>query len=157
MKMLPLAGLSAVAVLSCVASASAQDLRGFVGGGVMSDLNDERFPTVGGGVLVDLGQPWVSVGGQGEMFFSWPYVAGRGGMFAQANVVPKGPLRPFVLAGFGSGESAGTMLGTGVEYRPRRGGAGLRASVEDYLAKVGTQTDYYTDHQITVRVALTFR
>jgi hypothetical protein len=49
------------------------------------------------------------------------------------------------------------MVGTGVEFRPRSGRAGFRASVEDYLAKVGTGADSYTDHQITIRVALTFR
>ncbi len=157
MRTLTLAAAMTVATLLHTAAASAQDLRGFVSGGVMSDLNDEHFPAFGGGVLIDLGQPWVAAGGQGEMFVSWPYVAGRGGMFLQGSVIPKGPIRPFLLAGFGAGESDGPMLGAGVEWRPPNGGAGFRASVEDYLAKVGTRTDYYTDHQITIRVALTFR
>jgi len=156
MKRLTLLAVVAVAIV-CPSSVSAQNLRGFAGAGVMSDVNDEHFPTVGGGVLVDLGQPWVSAGGQGEVFFSWPYVAGRGGMFVQGNVLPKGPIRPFVLAGFGYGESDGAMLGAGVEFRPNARAAGFRASVEDYLAKVGTPSDYYTDHQTTVRIALTFR
>jgi hypothetical protein len=156
MRTVTAAAVLALATLLHTPPAFAQELRGFVGGGVMSDVNDEHFPTIGGGVLVDLGQPWVSAGGQGEMFFSWPYVAGRGGAFVQGNVVPKGPVRPFVLAGFGSGETDGAMFGAGVEFRPRSR-AGLRASVEDYLAKVGTRTDYYTDHQITIRVAVTFR
>jgi hypothetical protein len=138
MRALTIAAVITVATLAHESSASAQDFRGFVGGGVMSDLNDEHFPTFGGGVLFDLGQPWVSAGGQGEVFFSWPYVAGRGGMFLQGNVIPKGPVRPFLLAGFGSGESAGAMLGAGVEFRPRSGRVGFRASVEDYLAKVGS-------------------
>ena len=157
MRTLAIAAGIAAATFVTAESASAQNFRGFVGGGVMSDVNDEHFPTVGGGVLFDLGQPWVSAGGQGEIFFSWPYVAGRGGMFLQGNVVPKGPVRPFVLAGFGSGESDGAMFGAGVELRPRAGGAGFRASVEDYLAKVGSREEYDTDHQITFRVALTFR
>ena len=157
MRTLTIAAVIAAATLVTAESASAQNFRGFVGGGVMSDVNDEHFPTAGGGVLFDLGQPWVSAGGQGEVFFSWPYVAGRGGMFLQGNVVPKGPVRPFVLAGFGSGESDGAMFGAGVEFRPRAGAAGFRASVEDYLAKVGAGANYYTDHQITIRVALAFR
>jgi hypothetical protein len=135
MRTLAIAAVIAAAILLNAESASAQDLRGFVGGGTMSDVNRECFPTVGGGVLVDLGQPWISAGGQGEMFFSWPYVAGRGGMFLQGNVVPKGPVRPFVLAGFGSGESDGAMFGAGVEFRPKDRAAGFRASVEDYLPK----------------------
>ena len=104
-------GVLSIAALAGAGTASAQDLRGFVAGGVMTDVNSGRYPAVGGGVVVDLGQPWVSGGAQGEAFFSWPYVAGRGALFAQANVVPRGPVRPFLLAGVGSGESAGPLAG----------------------------------------------
>jgi len=156
MRTVPIAVL-ALATLVNAPSASAQDLRGFLGGGVMSGVNAERFPTVGAGVLVDLGQPWLSAGGQGEMFFSWPYVAGRGGMFLQGNLLPKGPVRPFVLAGFGSGESDGAMLGAGVEFRPTSRAAGFRMSVEDYRSKVGGPAKFHTGHQVTIRAAMTFR
>jgi hypothetical protein len=54
-------------------SVSAQDFWVFATGGVMSDTNHERFPSAAGGVLVSLGQPWLSVGAQGETFWQWPH------------------------------------------------------------------------------------
>ena len=153
--------------------AAAQDLRGFVTAGTVSDLNDQRFPAFGGGVAVDLGTPWVSAGAQGEVFVSWPYYAGRGGLFVQGNVLGRRAIRPFILAGFGDGEYAGPMIGAGIELRPH-GHLGLRATVEDYLGRVegfdcaaygvsrsgcdaylhGGQP--YTFHQLTLRVGLLF-
>jgi hypothetical protein len=157
MSNLSIAALFALAAVLNASLASAQDLRGFLGAGAVGETNDQHYPAVGAGVLVDLGQPWISAGGQGDMFFSWPYVAGRGGMFLQGNLLPKGPVRPFVLAGFGSGEADGAMLGAGVEFRPTTRAAGFRVSVEDYRAKVGGPTEYHTGHQLTIRAALTFR
>ena len=159
-----------LATVAGVRCASAQDLRGFVNGGVMSDLNNQHFPAVAGGALVDLGQPWISAGAQGEVFMSWPYFGGRGAIFGQGNVVHKGPIRPFVLAGVGWGESAGPMFGGGVEVGPRESRIGLRVAVEDYLARVGGfqcvafgcegfphAGRAYTGHQVTVRVGVLFR
>jgi hypothetical protein len=169
-----IAGVLAFATLCGIQPLSAQDLRGFAGGGVMSDVNSERFPAFGGGVLVDLGQPWISAGGQGEAFVSWPYFGGRGAVFGQGNVIPKGPVRPFLLAGVGFGESSGPLFGGGVEIAPRTGRLGLRVAVEDYLARVGGFNcgalgysaaqcagfphggNEYTAHQVTLRVGLLF-
>ena len=131
MRNLSIAGLVAITTVLSASSAPAQNLRGFLGGGAVGETNDQHYPAVGAGVFVDLGQPWVSVGGQGDMFFSWPYVAGRGGMFPQGNVVPRRPLRPFVLVGLGSGESGGAMIGAGVEFRPTSRAAGFRVIIED--------------------------
>ena len=153
---------------------AAQDLRGFATAGVMSDLNNQHFPAFGGGVMIDAGQPWISAGGQGEAFVSWPYFAERGAVFAQGNVFRQGPVRPFVLGGLGFGESAGPMFGAGIDVRPGNGRIGLRATVEDYLARVEgfdcaaygysqpTCNAFphggrpYTGHQVTFRVGVLF-
>ena len=163
-------------VLATVAGASvvsAQNVRGFVTGGVISDVNQQRFPSAGGGVLVDVGQPWVSAGAQGETFWQWPYFAGRGTIFGQGNLVPRGPIRPFILGGVGFGETAGPMFGGGVELRPPNQRVGLRVSVEDYVVRIGgldcgsyglqsycdanpRDARGYTEHQVTVRVGVVF-
>lgn len=152
---------------------SAQEVRGFVTGGVISDVNQQRFPTAGGGVLFDLGQPWVSAGAEGETFWQWPYFAGRGTLFGQVRLIPKGRIRPFVLAGRGFGEMAGPMIGGGIELRPANGRVGLRVSVEDYLARIGgldcgsyglqsycnenpRAARDHTEHQLTVRAGILF-
>jgi hypothetical protein len=160
--------LATVAGVRCV---SAQNIRGFVNGGVMGDMNNQHFPAVAGGALVDLGQPWVSAGAQGEVFMSWPYFGGRGAAFGQGNLVTRGPVRPFLLGGFGWGESAGPMFGAGVDLASPEHRVGFRVSVEDYLARVsgfdcavfgGCQTAPhggrpFTGHQVTVRVGILFR
>ena len=167
---LRIAGVVILVAVAGVRCASAQNLRGFVNGGVMSDLNNQHFPAAGGGALIDLGQPWISAGAQGEVFMSWPYFGGRGAIFGQGNVVHKGPVRPFVLGGLGWGESAGPMFGGGVEVGPRESRIGLRVAVEDYLARVGGFScvaygcegfphagQAYIGHQVTVRVGILFR
>jgi hypothetical protein len=170
---------SGIVVLIVLAAApgvsvvSAQDLRGFVGGGVISDVNHQRFPSLGGGVVVDVGQPWVSAGAQGETFWQWPYFAGRGAVFAQGNLSPGRRIRPFVLGGVGFGESAGPMFGGGVEFRSPHRRPGLRVSIEDYVSRVGgldcaspglhsycdanqrAATDR-VEHQVAVRVGVLF-
>jgi hypothetical protein len=162
------------ASLSQARPTSAQEVRGFAGAGVMSDLNDDRFPAFGGGVLFDLPTSWLTAGAQGEMFLSWPYVAGRGAVFGQVNPVRRGVVRPVFLAGYGFGLSEGPMIGGGVELRLPHRRIGLRAIVEDYMARVdgfdcvslGYSPSYcdaglrggrpYTEHQITVRIGLLF-
>jgi hypothetical protein len=172
-----LPGIAALVVIATVAAAGrlgAQDLRGFVAAGVVSDPNGQRFRGFGGGVLIDLGQPWVSAGGQGEMLVSWPYFAGRGAVFAQGNILRRGPLRPFVVGGMGFGESAGPMSGAGVDVRPGSRQIGVRAAVEDYLDHVAgfdcaaygySQASCdaylrggraYTGHQVTFRIGVLF-
>jgi hypothetical protein len=151
----------------------AQDFRGFIAGGVTSEGNSQQFPSAGGGVLVNVGQPWVSAGAQAETFWQWPYFAGRGTLFAQGNLIPKGRVRPFVLGGIGFGEASGPMIGAGVEIRPTNGRHGLRLSVEDYLLRIDglpcqsfglqsycaanpRQGSGYIEHQVAVRAGVLF-
>ena len=116
--------------------AAAQQPRGFIMFGISSDVNDQHFPGIGGGVLFDLAKSWVSVGGQGDIFFSNGYVAGRGGPIAQANLTRHRAFRPFAIGGFGWGEESGPMFGAGIDVASR-GRIGFRASVQDYLQQVG--------------------
>ena len=115
-----LAAFAVLAVLAAAPCASAQSARGFA---------------FGGGAVVDLGQPWVSAGAQGEAFMSWPYFAGRGAVFAQGNLLAHKPVRPFVLAGVGFGEDGGTLVGAGLELRSPGTRIGLRVTVEDYFTR----------------------
>ena len=173
MKTLRMLAFILLATTVGVSMVSAQDVRGFVTGGVISDVNRQRVPSAAGGVLVDVGQPWLSVGAQGETFWQWPYFAGRGTLFGQGTLIPKGPIRPFLLGGVGFGETDGPMFGAGVEMRPPNRRVGLRMSVEDYLARIGAldcgsyglqsycdenprAARGYIEHQVTFRVGVLF-
>lgn len=173
MKTLRIPALIVLATIAGTSIVSAQNVRGFVTGGVISDVNQQRFPSAGGGILVDVGRPWLSVGAQGETFWQWPYFSGRGTVFGQGTITPNGRIRPFVLAGAGFGETAGPMLGGGVEMRPSNRGLGLRLSVEDYLVRIGgldcgsyglqsyceenpRAARGYIEHQVAVRVGVLF-
>lgn len=172
MKALPILGIM-ISMTTLASTASAQNVRGFISGGIISDVNHQNFPSAGGGIVVNLGQPWVSAGAQGETFWQWPYFAGRGTFFGQGNLFPKGRIRPFVLAGYAFGETAGTMVGGGIEFRPLNGRAGLRISVEDYLSRIGglpcgsfglqsycdenpRAARGYVAHQVAVRAGVSF-
>jgi hypothetical protein len=172
MKALPILGI-VISLAPLASTASAQNVRGFVSGGVISDVNHQSFPSAGGGIVVNLGQPWVSAGVQAETFWQWPYFAGRGSLFGQGNLVSKGRIRPFVLAGYGFGETAGTLVGGGIEFRPVNQRVGLRFSVEDYLSRIGgldcgsfglqsycdenpRAARGYIEHQLAVRAGVTF-
>ena len=167
-----------IAVMTTLAVAgasrvSAQQPQGFVTGGISTGENDERFPTVGGGVLFDVARGWVSAGAQGDLFFSNGYVAGRGGVLAQANVIRRRAVRPFVVGGFGWGEDAGPTFGAGIEVWSGR--VGFRASVQDYRTHVlgfdclslGYTQAYcdanlrggkpYTQHQPSVQFGIVWR
>lgn len=142
-------------------SVLAQNPRGFIGAGSSSTLNREWYGTVGGGALVDLGTPWLSAGGQVEALISWPYAAGRGALFGQANLVSRAPIRPFVIGGIGMGEDAGPLVGAGIEVRPHAGRGGLRVSVEDFAARYNSYEPSgtfraRTGHQIAVRASVLF-
>ena len=113
---------------------SAQQLQGFVTGGTSAGENREQFPTIGGGVLLDVAKGWASVGGQGDIFFSNGYAAGRGGLLAQANVIRRRAVRPFFVGGYSWGEDAGSTFGAGIEWWSGR--IGFRASVQDYRAHI---------------------
>src|SRR5678816_2215982 len=62
MRLHALSLVTALVLIAGVHSASAQDVRGITFGGVTGDANGQQFPAFGGGVLVDLGQPWGSAG-----------------------------------------------------------------------------------------------
>ena len=168
-----------IAVMTTLAVAgpsqvSAQQPQGFVTGGISPGENEgEGFPTIGGGVLFDVVRGWVSVGAQGDLFFSNGYVAGRGGVLAQANVIRHRAVRPFVVGGYGWGEDAGSTFGGGIEVWSGR--VGFRASVQDYRTHVlgfdclyfGYTQSYcdanfrggkpYTVHQPSVQVGIVWR
>ena len=149
--------LAVLAVLAAAPCASAQSARGFAFGGMMSEGYSDWFPAFGGGAVVDLGQPWVSAGAQGEAFMSWPYFAGRGAVFAQGNLLARKPVRPFVLAGVGFGEDGGTLVGAGLEVRSPDTRMGFRVAVEDYLTR---RSDLYGQlpavHRIALRAGVLF-
>jgi hypothetical protein len=156
-----IAWLAVLLIASICGRAAAQDARGYVGASFSSNVNQDRYAGVGAGGTIDLGTPWLSAGGQGEALISWPYFAGRGALFGQANVANSSPYRPFVMVGAGLGEEAGFLLGAGVEMRQRGSRYGFRVNVEDYL----TRYDSYagagpaiarTGHQVVVRGSLLF-
>jgi hypothetical protein len=153
-----LAAFAVLALLAAAPCASAQTAaRGFAFGGMMSEGYSEWFPAFGGGAVVDLGQPWVSAGAQGETFMSWPYFAGRGAVFAQGNLLARKSVRPFVLAGIGFGEDGGTLVGAGLEVRSPDTRLGFRVTVEDYLTR---RSDLYGQlprvHRIALRAGVLF-
>lgn len=117
--------------LAAAAPAWAQ-VEGFVIAGSHWDVNRERFAGVGGGVL--LTAKFVSIGAQGDAFFSPPYVAGRLTPFVQGNLFDIAGIRPFLQAGKGYGEINGAMYGGGFDFRPRGSRVGVRSSVQTYLA-----------------------
>ena len=144
-------------LLAGAAPISAQEIRGFASAAASSDVNHQHYPAFGGGVIADLGQPWLSAGAQGEVLVSWPYFAGRGAIFGQGNLAPKGAVRPFVLAGIGFGEEGGPMFGGGVELRAPNQRIGLRVAVEDYVVRFqGYQRPWATGHQVAVRAGILF-
>ena len=71
-----IAALVLFANLAAVRPVAAQDLRLFGGGGATGSTYP-TYPTVGGGVIANAGQPWVAVGAQTDLFIAPPDVAGR--------------------------------------------------------------------------------
>lgn len=135
---------------SIAASAAvAQDTRGFIGAAMSSNVNQDHYAGVGGGVTIDLGTPWVSGGGQGEALISWPYFAGRGALFAQANLPNRSQFRPLMIGGIGMGEDAGPLVGAGVDMRQRGTRYGFRLTVEDYVVRYVSYETYLTGHTVT--------
>jgi len=158
-KLLTVGGV--VAVLGFAQAASAQPLRGFAFGGVTADANAQTFPAFGGGVLVDLGQPWIAAGAQGEAFVDFPYFAGRGAVFAEGRILPRSRVRPFVLAGAGFGEGAAPLIGGGVEIRVPGNRFAFRLAIEDYVwtghvHNFGRPARKETRHNIATRIGITF-
>jgi hypothetical protein len=125
---------SVFAVLCLGAVPAFAQVEGYVTGGLHRDVNSQQFTGAGGGVL--LTAKWISVGAQGDAFFSPPYVAGRFTPFLQGNLFDVRGVRPFVQVGKGYGEFAGTMYGVGVDYRPGLSRVGLRVSVQVYAARL---------------------
>ena len=119
--------------LAAAAPATAQVER-FVFAGAHQDVNRERFAGAGGGVL--LTAKWVSLGAQGDVFFSLPYVAGRLTPFVQGNVFNIDGIRLFLQVGKGYGEIKGGMYGGGLDFRPHGSRVAVRASLQTYLAEM---------------------
>ena len=152
----------ALVLLASARPASAQAVRGWAFTGKTSDINGQNFAAAGGGLLVDLGQPWLLAGAQAEALFQLPYVSGRGAAFAEGRIMPKSPYRPFILGGMGFGQDAGPLIGAGFEVGAPNSRWGLRLSVEDFLRRV----DIYSlgvatggsevRHQIALRFGITF-
>ena len=122
------------AALLIPAAASAQTIEGFVTAGTHRDVNREQFPGFGGGMLFTT--TWIGVGAQGDAFLSPPYMAGRFTPFVEAHPFVVAGIRPFVQAGKGFGEFHGRMYGMGMDFRPRNGRVGVRASYQMYLAEM---------------------
>ena len=121
------------AILAATVPALAQ-VEGFVTAGVNRDVNHQQFGGASGGVL--LTSRWLSIGAQGDAFFSPPYVAGRFTPFVQGNVFDLGGARLFLQAGKGYGEFKGVMYGAGIDLRRRGSRVGMRASLQTYLAQM---------------------
>jgi hypothetical protein len=158
----PLIAATAIAILTAAGPVSAQELRGFAFAGSTSDMNSQRYPGFGGGVVVDLGQPWLAAGAQGETFFQLPYFTGRGALFAEGRVMPRSAIRPFMMGGIGFGQDAGPMIGAGVEMRMPGSRVAFRLAIEDYVRRA----DFYAfgsgrfqsevRHQIATRIGVSF-
>jgi hypothetical protein len=152
------------ATVAIAPGASAQEVtfRGFADAGQGSTVNGSKFGTFGGGLVVDLGQPWFSAGAQGEALTSGGYYAGRGAVFGQVNPLGRSPFRPFVLGGYGFGEEAGPLVAAGLEVRPAGGRLGFRLAVEDYMTRggrygaQGQRLGEETRHQVSVKVGVMF-
>jgi hypothetical protein len=160
MRHLPIAAMS-VLLLSTAQAASAQEVRGFAFGSGTTLQYDQQYPGFGGGVLVELGQPWLAVGAQGEAFSSWPYFAGRGSVFAEGRLLPKSAIVPLVLGGAGFGEYGGPMVGGGVEIRVPRSRVAFRITVEDFMLRdtrydLGQPAGTETHHQVATRFGVSF-
>ena len=159
-----LTAAAALVLLSAAQTVSAQEIRGFAYGSGTTAQNDQHYPGFGGGVVFDLGQPWLAVGAQGEAFSSWPYFAGRGSVFAEGRLMPNAAIRPIVLGGAGFGQYGGPMFGGGVEIRVPRSRLAVRMTVEDYVRRdtrysftervepMGT----VTSHQVATRFGVSF-
>jgi hypothetical protein len=173
MRSITIALIASGLAVSAPQPAAAQQWFGYAAFSVNSDLNDQKFPGVAGGVLVDVARSWVSLGGQGDLFFSGGYVAGRGGPIAQINLMRGRPVRAFALGGYAWGEQAGPMIGAGVDIG--KGRVGFRVTVQDYFARVqgfdcalmGLDQAYcdanfhggrsFTGHQPSVQVGIVWR
>ncbi len=141
--------------------ASAQSVRGWAFTGKTSDVNGQNFAAAGGGVLVEVGQPWLLAGMQGEALFQLPYVSGRGAVFGEGRILPRSPYRPFVIGGIGFGQDAGPLIGAGIEVGAPNSRWGLRMTVEDYVRRIGYSLGAFQPtsevrHQVAVRFGITF-
>jgi hypothetical protein len=153
--------VTVAALLTVAHAASAQPVRGFVFGGSTTDLNKQQYPAFGGGVLVDLGQPWLAAGAQGESFFDFPYFTGRGAVFAEGRLAKPSAVRPFLLGGYTFGEISGPMAGAGVEIRSSRARVAFRLTVEDNIYRgpfgfSGQGVSTETRHQLATHLGISF-
>lgn len=152
----------ALILLTSARPASAQAVRGFAFTGKTSDVIGQRFAAAGGGVLADVGHPWLQAGVQAEALFQLPYVSGRSAVFGQGRLFPKAPYRPFFIGGMGFGAEAGPLVGGGIEIGAPNSRWGLRMTVEDYVRRVSSyhfgDVSSITEirHQVAARFGITF-
>ena len=162
MKLLVAAVVLSVAAVPSTAGAQPVAVRGIAAVGSASDVNREQVFALGGGVVADLGQRFVSAGAQGDAFTSDGYWAGRGSVFGQFNLVRTPAIRLFALTGVGFGEYDGPMVGGGLDIWPDEGRFGFRLAFEDYLVKYdrydsGLQpAGRTTGHQLSVKLGVLF-
>jgi hypothetical protein len=154
MKAHVVAALVIVGMLASAQPLAAQDASGFASAGTAGDGRNNRYATIGGGVVAQTGLPWVSMGAQGDVF---PPSVPRATIFVQGNVFPHGDVRPFLLAGLSWGVLAGPVYGAGLELRPRGTRLGFRGSVENYLHRRYGVSGDTTENQVTVRLGILFR
>ena len=150
-----------ITLLGAAQAVSAQEIRGFAFGSGATLQHNQQYPGFGGGILVDLGQPWLAVGAQAEAFSSWPYFAGRASVFAEGRLLQRPNVRPFIIGGAGFGEFGGPMIGGGVEFRVPRNRLALRITVEDFINRdtiyvLGVQAGQQTRHQVAARFGVSF-
>jgi hypothetical protein len=125
-------------LLVCVCASqplSAQRANTFVTIGSHTD-DGRHFTGVTTGVVYDIAHAWLSVGAEGDILSSGRDAAFRGGPVAQFNLLRGRRVRPFAIGGYKWGEGNGTVIGAGMQFRPRETW-GIRAFVEDVLDRQG--------------------
>lgn len=165
-----MATMLAVLVLATPLPSWAQRLHPFLTGGTHSDGNGQ-FAGISGGGVFDVAHSWLSVGVEGDVFFSGGYAAGRAGPIAQINLRRGRLVQPFAIGGYKWGEGHGTVIGGGIDFRPR-GRLGFRVSIEDIVNRTDrllcgspfppcsllpNEGNPYVTHAVSVQFGIAFR
>lgn len=153
MKVMLVTTVAAMLILAGTRTSSAQDAHGFVIVG--APIGSVDYGSIGGGLVFDLANGWLSAGGQGDLLIAFPYFAGRGGPIAQVNFVRTSAVRLFASGGYGWGEEGGPMVGAGIELAATRKIA-FRATVHDYVARWGGPQPYIA-HRPGLQLGIAWR